>query len=156
MNFYIQKFFDNVYLDGSEKMKQLFDEFRFVGEYNTANFSDYSGRSVCYNDFTKEIFFSKQLLTRWRNLCNEALAEVVKNQENDPSQYRNAYNMICGERVWVNYLFFYIYGNDSSIPEQTHKAIKSELLSDIERLGITTRQEGPVVSIDGLVDLLKR
>ena len=64
--------------------------------------------------------------------------------------------MICGERVWVNYLFFIIYGNDSSIAEQTHKDVKNELLSDIERLGITTRQEGPKVSIDGLVDLLKR
>ena len=156
MNYYIQKFFDNIYLEGSEKMKQLFDEFRFVGEYNTATFPDYSGKSVCYNDFTKEDFFSKQLLLRWRNLCNEALAEVQENQYKDLSAYRNAYNMICGERVWVNYLFFIIYGNDSSIAEQTHKDVKNELLSDIERLGITTRQEGPKVSIDGLVDLLKR
>ena len=156
MNFYIQKFFDNVYLDGSDKMMQLFDEFRFVCEYNTATYPHFSGLSVCYNDFTKEEFFSQQLLMRWRGLCNEALEEVLANKDRYPSQYITAYNMILGERIWVNYLFYNIYGTDSSISATIHDEVKKELVNDIETLGVTSKQEGPVVSIDGLLSLLKR
>ena len=148
----VDKFFDNVYLGASKTMKQLFNEWRYIDEYNTQTHSNYAGRTVTYKSILNEKYFSKPLLERWNGLIEKSLSEIEYLKDIDMSLYNKTYKMIVGERVWINYLHYQIYGVVFKGTD-TVKEFSQQLVHDIQFLGIRFR--GPSKTIDDLVKAIK-
>ena len=153
-NAHINKFFDNVYLDASETMKQIFEEWRYLDAYNTALYSEYAGKWSYKVNIAREKYFPLSTLQHWQDLFEQALQEIEHLKVENEAQYKLAYKMIVGERVFVNYLTYRIYEFSLSSSELT--ALKADLVSDINTAGVAMLSEDPRKSINELLDELQK
>ena len=153
-NAHINKFFDNVYLDASKTMKQIFDEWRYLDAYNTDLYPEYAGKSSYKVNIAKEKYFPLSTLQRWQALFEQALQEIDYLKVENEEQYKLVYKMIVGERVFVNYLTYRIYALTLSSSELA--TLKSDLVSDINTAGVAMLSEDPNKSINELLDELQK
>ena len=153
-NAHINKFFDNVYLDASETMKQIFEEWRYLDAYNTALYPEYAGKWSYKVNIAREKYFPLSTLQHWQDLFEQALQEIEHLKVENEAQYKLAYKMIVGERVFVNYLTYRIYEFSLSSSELT--ALKADLVSDINTAGVAMLSEDPRKSINELLDELQK
>ena len=140
MEEYIDRFFDNVYLDASKTMRKLFDEWRMVDAYNSANFKEYVGRGSHYTVIKKKEYFSDKTLKKWKGYIDQAVSEIEYLKAKDPALYEKTYKMIVGERIWIDYLHFEIYRYNMSEDELTK--VKNDLVGNIKYMGVTHHHEG--------------
>ena len=153
-NGHIDKFFENVYLDASDLMKQIFDEWRYLDAYNTDTYPEYAGKSSYKVNIAKEKYFPLSTLQHWRALFEQALQEIEYLKTENEAQYNLVYKMIVGERVFVNYLAYRIYGLSLSSVELAK--LKADLVSDINTAGVAMLNEDPGKSINELLDELQK
>ena len=153
-NAHINKFFDNVYLDASKTMKQIFDEWRYLDAYNTDLYPEYAGKSSYKVNIAKEKYFPLSTLQHWQALFEQALQEIEHLKGENEEQYKLIYKMIVGERVFVNYLTYRIYALSLSSSELVR--LKSDLISDLNVAGVAMLSEDPNKSINELLDELQK
>lgn len=148
----IDKFFDNVYLSASEPMRQLFNEWRYIDEYNTVTYPTYAGKSSCYKVIGKAEYFGQGLLERWNGLIDESLERIEYLKTTDIALYNQTYKMIVGERVWINYLYYQIYGITYSNTPTVNK-FNAQLVEDLQLLGIRYIKAG--LTVDNIIKDIK-
>ena len=100
-----------VYADASNIMSDFFDEVR-INMY-AMNQKGYDGKRIIYRDPRKPEYFSKALLLRWINTCDEALALL---QHRNVDETRQA--MICAEKAGCLWLLVEIYGDSGPKEEK--------------------------------------
>lgn len=153
-NEYVDKFFDNVYLDASETMKQIYNEWRYLDAYNTNFYPTYAGKSAYLKNIAKEEYFPLSTLKRWKGLFEEALKQIEPLKETNPDRYALTYKMIVGERVFVNYLMYKIYAFNLPLAELT--PLKMELISDLNKAGVSRWRGNPTFYAGDLIEELKK
>ena len=132
-------FFSEFYSkEASTIMRQLFDEYRVLADYQTSALG-YSGPSSIYHNPFQEKYWSKQTLLRWINLFDDALEAIKIYQETAPGQYAKYYGHITSERVQYTYLLLNIYG--SSLSEEELEFYKQQFHSDAEGNGMLYESE---------------
>ena len=98
-------------------MKKFFDEYRAVDEYNQATYSNYAGLNAYWPHNKDAKYFSRANLERWRGYVNTALAEIEYMKEFDPARYEATKMMVLGERLWLDYFYYYIYKEEMTDEE---------------------------------------
>ena len=155
VNYYINRYFDKVYGVASDTMKKFFDEYRALDEYNAATYSSYAGLNAYYPHNKDEKYFSRFILERWRGYVNKALEEIEYMKEFDQRRYEATKMMVLGERLWLDYFYYYIYNLEFT--EEELSIVKKELADLIVYTKTTLLHEGPpVTSIDGLLAELRK
>ena len=142
----IKKYFKNVYLDASDIMYNLFNEYRIneqrlKEEYPTI----FCATTSCYQTkFINSMYYEATLFEKWRNDIGEALETIEYLKFEDVERYNKVYKMIVGERIWVNY--FYWKTNRNNILYETLEEISKDLTHDIEYCGMSYIKGGPDVT----------
>ncbi len=149
---YIDKFFKNVYLDGANAMKTLFNEWRAHTAYWKEIDSRFAGKMCHYSrSFKQQKYYKVDLLERWRSYIQDALDSVEYLKENE-KLYAQVRKMIVGERIFIDYLYYEIYNLDKVyMPENKLQEIRNELISDIKYVGLTAMFEGANSSSDAYI-----
>lgn len=119
-------------------MRELFDEYCILADYQT-NSLGYSGPSSIYHNPFQEKYWSKQTLIRWINRFDEALAAIEVYKESAPGQYAKYYGHITSERVQYTYLLLKIYS--ASMSEFELAYYKAQFHSDAEGNGMLYESE---------------
>lgn len=119
-------------------MRELFDEYRVLGSYQT-NVLGYNGPNSIYHNPFKEEYWSKQTLLRWIERFDDALEAIEIYKDIAPGQYAKYYGHITSERVQYTYLLLKIYS--SSLSEEDLVYYKAQFHSDAEGNGMLYENE---------------
>lgn len=135
----IDDFFTYFYSkNASAIMKQLFDEYRVLANYQT-EILGYSGAlSIYHNPFKKE-YWPKNTLLRWLDLFDDALMSIEPLKTKDAGAYAIAYSHITAERVAYEYLLLNIYS--SSLSDEDLVFYKKQFHADAEENGMRYENE---------------
>ncbi|MBO7345864.1 MAG: DUF4838 domain-containing protein, partial [Clostridia bacterium] len=153
VSYYINKYFKNVYGVAGDTMKKFFDEYRAVDEYNQATFSNYAGLNAYWPHNKDAKYFSRANLERWRGYVNTALTEIEYMKEFDPARYEATKMMVLGERLWLDYFYYYIYKEDFT--EEELAVVKKELADLLVYTNTSVLKEAPIVSVEVLLKELR-
>ncbi|MBQ3505418.1 MAG: DUF4838 domain-containing protein [Clostridia bacterium] len=148
----IENFFTDVYRDAAPQMKEIFNGFRALSEYNTQTYPDIYLSSSIYPGpyYVEKQIWPKSLLESWRGKIDEALKAIESMKITAPDKYEITYKYISVERIWIDYLLYQLYIQDYNSTEQA--ALKAELYADIKLAD--TRLETEQKPIDSLVEEL--
>jgi hypothetical protein len=137
----IDNFFESMYLDGADEMRQVFDEFRVNTQYHAiVNQKEFLTMDINGNNITKAKFWPLNKLNEWRALIGEALEEIEYLKDVDPAKYASVHKYITAERVWVDHLLYKIYA--SSLSSEELSALKEEHYNDITYCGVSRLWQG--------------
>lgn len=151
----VRKFFKNVYLDASDVMYGLFNEYRVNEQRLKEKYpTDFSVATSCYQKrFINSKYYEATLFDKWRADIDTAIEKIDYLKFDNAERYNAIYKMIACERVWVNY--FYWQTNRSNILYETLEDITNDLIYDIEYCGIAYTKEGPRVTTATFIDEMK-
>ena len=119
-------------------MRELFDEYRVLANYQTTSLG-YSGPNSIYHNPFQSKYWSKQTLLRWIARFDEALEAIEVYKESSPGQYAKYYGHITSERVQYTYLLLKIYSASMSEDELVY--YKAQFHSDAEGNGMLYESE---------------
>lgn len=144
MNELITEFFETCYGDAAPIMHDLFDELRVHVRMLKDEKLGYDGVFSCYNDYSRDIMWPKQVLNSWKGYINEALETIGKMKDVDPDMYSKQYFQIVNERVWINYLLVRLYSHNTS--DELVSAMKQEVVDDFAYTGMNKYIESHDIS----------
>lgn len=148
---YMDKFFGYAFQDAADTMRKLFEEWRFLEEYNSQTFPEYATRKSHYNEIRKAQYFPKNILLRWIEYTSTALEEIEYLKIVDPALYERTRTFIVGERVGYVYLYYSIY--QVEIPAAQLRQVKDLLIDDILTCGSTKYASG--MDMDEFIETLR-
>lgn len=151
VNDLISDYFDKTFRGASPTIKAIFNEYRALSEYNEKYESGYVTGVINQGNFLLAKYWPKNLLEKWRGDMEKAFSEIENLKTKDVDAYDIAYRHLRAERVWINYLYYGLYG--SNIGDEVNE-VKSILLSDLNYCGNICKNENPG-SISGLLKELK-
>lgn len=129
----VEKFFENVYLDASEPMMKLYNEWRAHEALCKAEGNAYAGKMSHYSSKPLQSkFFSATMLKNWLGYIDEALDSIEYLNQNGDAAYESTKKMIIGERIFVNYILYRVYRYDRvNLPADEYNNVKTELSQDL-------------------------
>ncbi|MBR3864724.1 MAG: DUF4838 domain-containing protein [Clostridia bacterium] len=127
-------FFDNYFLEASDTMHQLFNEYRAWARYQTDSLGYKGFRSVYYGAI-KEALWPQRMLERWISLTDKARKEIEIYKQSNPELYRKLDKHIAMESIAFRYLLVSLY---SSKYEPTYlNSVKQTFANDAMNAGLT-------------------
>lgn len=136
----IDDYFNVYFREAAQPMRQYFDRFSVWYNYAAEKENFIGAWTIAGKDTLTESFFPLAELKTWLGYCDEAYAAVEGYRTTDSALYQALRDRICLETVTPRYLVTEIHQGAYSGLEYTK--MKSELDSDIARLGINARGEG--------------
>jgi len=143
----IDKYFDSVYLDASDVMKQAYLQMRV--QLDKQNEDGLDGSVWTSSMSTK--YFSKRYLMNQLETFDEAFKIIEKYKDNDPELYQNLYDQINLETIGVRYILINLYLGTFSEQEQTE--IINSFINDVDYLNVDRISEGS--SMEDFIKTLK-
>ena len=141
----IDNYFDGVYLEAADEMRQIFDEFRVNTQYHAiVNQKEFLTMNINGNNITKAKFWPLNKLNEWRALITDALEEVEYLKDTDPDKYVVVYRYIVCERVWIDHLLYKLYSGSLSSGELA--TLKKEHYDDIVYCGNSRLWQGEPIT----------
>ncbi len=139
LNDLYDEFFSEFYSrDASVIMRELFNEYLVLANYQT-NVLGYSGPNSIYHNPFQEKYWPKRTLLSWLEKFDDALSSINKYKDSAPGLYAKYYSHITAERVQYTYLLLKIYS--SSLSEEELAFYKAQFHSDAESNGMLYESE---------------
>lgn len=132
VNDLIDDYFDKTFREAGSIIKGVFNEYRALSEYNEKYQKGYVTGVINQGNFKVEKFWPKNLLEKWSGDIEQAFTAAENIKSYDQGAYDIAYRYLRAERVWVNYLYYSLYG--STIGDKITE-LKSVLLGDLNYCG---------------------
>lgn len=151
----IKKYFKNVYLDASDIMYTLFNEYRTNEQRLKEEYpNDFCATTSCYQTrFINSKYYEATLFEKWANDIEKAIDKIEYLKAEDTERYDKVYKMIVGERIWINY--FYWQTNRNNILYETLERVTNDLIHDIEYCGVSYTREGPYVTTSDFISEMR-
>ena len=127
-------FFDNYFLEASDTMHQLFNEYRAWARHQTDNLGYKGYRSVYFGTLKSELW-PQRMLERWISLTDKARKEIEIYKQSDPSLYQKLDKHIAMESLAFRYLLVSLYSNQYD-PAYLN-SVKQTFATDILNAGLT-------------------
>ena len=141
-------FFDNYFLEASDTMHQLFNEYRAWAKHQTDNLG-YKGFRSVYTNALKKDFWPQRMLERWIDLTEQAKTEIVQYKTTNPTLYKQLTKHISIESLAFRYLLVSLY-SDAYDPAYL-LTVKKTFASDILEAGLTLVSSTSGQSISALL-----
>ncbi len=127
-------FFDNYFLEASDTMHQLFNEYRAWARYQTDNLGYKGYRSVYFGALKSELW-PQRILERWISLTDKARKEIEIYKQSNPSLYQKLDKHIAMESLAFRYLLVSLYS--SQYDPSYLRSVKQTFATDILNAGLT-------------------
>ena len=141
-------FFDNYFLEASDTMHQLFNEYRAWAKHQTDNLG-YKGFRSVYTNVLKKEFWPQRMLERWINLTEQAKTEILQYKTTNPTLYKQLNKHIAIESLAFRYLLVSLY-SDAYDPAYL-LTVKKTFAADILEAGLTLVSSTSGQSISALL-----
>ncbi len=123
----IDNWFDAMYADASETMKELFYDYRAYASYLGTVHGLYKKHSIA-EGIDDQKYWPKQTALGWMRKCDVAEAKIEKYKESNPEYYELLRGRIRTEYVAPVYLYIHFYKNE--IPTAELQKLLAELRED--------------------------
>ncbi|MDR3263866.1 MAG: DUF4838 domain-containing protein [Clostridiales bacterium] len=120
------RFFDGYFGEASGEMREYFDDFRRHSD-NLKATTDYGGASSCYQSMVVEKFYPLDVLLKWNDYIDSAIAALEPLRLTEPDRYALLYSHIANERLSVLYLIIEIYGTKAPAVISAEKLLEYKL-----------------------------
>lgn len=148
----IDDYFEGSFYDAAPVMREIFDEYRALSRYNSNYVQGYLSSVISAGPYLLYAkFWPQNLLTKWREDINTALAAIEPLQETDARAYATAKRLILAERIWIDYVSYKVYANTYTSTEL--RVLKTELREALIACNINMNTERGTV--DALLEELK-
>ena len=139
MNALVDKFFTYYYGDAADEMYAVFQDTRLLSRNNMGTLCKYQS---FYGALTEPSLWPKDLLQKWLNKIDDALADIAYMKKTEPEKYEVLYKNIVCERVQYEYLL--ITCHERSFATDYIYNLKLQTREDCELNGIFAFSEYPV------------
>ena len=134
VNALAKEFFDGYFMEASDTMLELFNEWIVWARHQTKDLGNNGYRSV-YLEMLKKELWQKEKLERWIALTERAESEISVHRDTDRLLFAQLTDHIATEALAFRYLLVELYGEEYS-PDALAK-IKNTFAADVSRIGIS-------------------
>ncbi len=123
-------FFENVYGEGAEAMKELYDQYRLLATYNSADHGDVPAwdEAIYSTSMITEQYFPRGVLREWIALLDEAHAAIEAEKSTNINGYYTHQENIILESIFVRYIYARLYLTSNN---EENIAFKLQLYNDV-------------------------
>ncbi len=130
----IDNWFNAMFKDGADEMKQMFNEQRAWLAYIRNEYKLHQIRSNFLPLQDEAKYWSLPMLRGWMNLCDKAIADIEKYKTTDPDLYEATRRHIEAEWIAPTYILLNLYSQNLS--SEDRNTIVARFASDVELFDI--------------------
>ena len=137
----LDEFFAHYFDVASETMRDLFETDR---QWMRHIYGDLGSNGSIFEDMLKTEYYSYPVLKKAMDGIEKAYDEIEVYRESDPERYKQLYDRITLESLQYRYIIISLYGTEYTANDLLN--MKYQFKHDVERLEVTTYQEGKYIT----------